>query len=320
MHMRSAPQEHFFRAGDFVRVRTEDEIRQTLDEKGELDGMPFMEEMRPFCGQRFRVVQRIEKTCYETPKMEMREFTQNDVVFLENVRCSGQSHGGCQIGCMIFWRSAWLEPAKTTVNGSTTVNQNGPTPDANGTNGFANGRTTEEGIYTCQATALRDSTRFLNQSARLAKCATDVQVGNVGVVEMAGKVIGPILRKMQRKACGDWPKGKLTSTPAETLNLQAGEWVEVKPMAEIMETLDENGKNRGLHFSIDMSWFCEKRFRVRTRLDRMILESTGKMVGMKNTVILDGINCLCPFTLGGCPRNSFQYWREIWLRRVDGPA
>jgi hypothetical protein len=112
------------------------------------------------------------------------------------------------------------------------------------------------------------------------------------------------------------PVGRQKQTPAETLDLQAGEWVEVKPLSEIIQTLDPHGKNRGLHFSEDMIPFCGGRFRVRNRLDRMILESTGEMRNVKNTVILEGVLCGCPCVLGGCPRMILQYWREIWLRRV----
>ena len=42
-------------AGDWVEVRSRDEILATLDKDGRLDGMPFMPEMFAFCGKRFRV-------------------------------------------------------------------------------------------------------------------------------------------------------------------------------------------------------------------------------------------------------------------------
>jgi len=45
---------------------------------------------------------------------------------------------------------------------------------------------------------------------------------------------------------------------------------------------------------------CEK------RLDRMILEATGEMRELKNTVTLDGPTCMCSYAIGGCPgENSF---------------
>ena len=39
------------RVGDWVEVRSKDEILSTLDSDGRLDGMPFMPEMFAFCWQ-----------------------------------------------------------------------------------------------------------------------------------------------------------------------------------------------------------------------------------------------------------------------------
>ncbi len=50
------------RAGDLVEVRSEDEILRTLDSRGTLDSLPFMPEMLPFCGKRFRVSKRADVT------------------------------------------------------------------------------------------------------------------------------------------------------------------------------------------------------------------------------------------------------------------
>jgi hypothetical protein len=49
----------------------------------------------------------------------------------------------------------------------------------------------------------------------------------------------------------------------------------------------------------------------------MILEHTGEMLDVRNTVILDHVTCRCTFAIGGCHRAENAYWREIWLRRVE---
>ena len=41
--------------GDLVEVRSAEEIVATLDERGELENLPFMPEMLKFCGQRLSV-------------------------------------------------------------------------------------------------------------------------------------------------------------------------------------------------------------------------------------------------------------------------
>ena len=100
-----------FRAGDRVVVRPPEEILSTLDADGTLDGLPFMPEMLDWCGKAFRVERRAAQTCVsiEPPDYHHRYFAANDVVFLERLRCSGDSHDGCNRGCKIFWKEAWLQ-------------------------------------------------------------------------------------------------------------------------------------------------------------------------------------------------------------------
>jgi hypothetical protein len=33
----------------------------------------------------------------------------HDAVHLEGLRCDGSAHGGCQAGCLLFWKEVWLE-------------------------------------------------------------------------------------------------------------------------------------------------------------------------------------------------------------------
>ena len=79
------------RTGDWVQVKTPSEIGATLADDGTLDGLPFMPEMEEYCGRRFRVLRRAEKTCIEFPGggYKIQEFRGNDVVVLEGLRCNG---------------------------------------------------------------------------------------------------------------------------------------------------------------------------------------------------------------------------------------
>ena len=81
------------RAGDWIEVKTPQEIVATLDANGTLDGVPFMPEMVPYCGRRFRLLRRAEKTCIEIGDggYDTREFLKNDVFLLDGLRCPGTS-------------------------------------------------------------------------------------------------------------------------------------------------------------------------------------------------------------------------------------
>ena len=92
--------------GALVEVRSASEVLATLDPDGKLDGLPFMPEMLQYCGRRFRVFKSAHKTCDTINKTGARRMDR--AVHLENLRCDGAAHGGCQAGCLLFWKEAWL--------------------------------------------------------------------------------------------------------------------------------------------------------------------------------------------------------------------
>ena len=97
------------RRGDLVEVRSPGEILATLDATGALEGLPFMPEMAAMCGRRFTVDRRAERVCDTLHYSWTRRLS--DAVFLEQERCDGKEHGGCQAECRILWKEAWLRPA-----------------------------------------------------------------------------------------------------------------------------------------------------------------------------------------------------------------
>src|SRR5262245_6269211 len=94
------------RAGEWVEVRSKEEILRTLDTKGQLDGMPFMPNMFAYCGRRLQVYKRAHKTCDTVFPVRGRRMP--DSVHLAT-RCDGKPYGGCQATCLIFWKEAWLK-------------------------------------------------------------------------------------------------------------------------------------------------------------------------------------------------------------------
>src|ERR1700722_5194249 len=105
------------RASDWVEVRSQEEILATLDDRGCFENLPFMPEMLQFCGQRFRVSKRSDKTCDPAHAPWSIRRMENSV-HLEDVRCDGGGHGGCQAGCLIWWNEAWLKRSENSEVGS----------------------------------------------------------------------------------------------------------------------------------------------------------------------------------------------------------
>ncbi len=95
--------------------------------------------------------------------------------------------------------------------------------------------------------------------------------------------------------------------------------MEVKTLEEIRATVDRSGKNRGLEFAPEMMQYCGRRFVVLSRVEKIIMETTAKMLDISDTVILEAAACDGCFHRG-CARNHYFHWREIWLKRVNDPA
>ena len=308
-------------AGDLVVVRTPREIVSTLDPNGTLNGLPLMPEMLEFCGKRFRVLNRVVQATIDGAFLGhhnesfVREFRNNDVVVLQGVRCSGAEHGGCQRGCAIFWKEAWLEKVGDGDH-DCALERDAPREDLGELRSILTTRT-QSGKYFCQSSEFLKATVHLSTLPRFKKCFSAVAAGNISSWGMLKRIHVWMWWKARTKLIGQHARGNRKKTPTEFLGLEPGDIVEVKSLKEIIETLDKDGRNRGLHFSPDQRSFCGGRYRVRSRADNFVAEARGEMKHFQNTVMLEDVLCdsAC-FAFGGCYRADLLYWREIWLRRV----
>lgn len=144
-----------------------------------------------------------------------------------------------------------------------------------------------------------------------------------GLREAIRRAVSKVMRlvgiKTARKEAAAPVAKKVATAADEVLNLQPGELVEVKSLEEVLDTLDDrrpgHGRNKGLLFMFPMPNFCGKRYRVYKRLSRILLESTGELKKVKNTVLLEGVVCDGK-DFYDCDRSCYHFWREIWLKRV----
>ena len=237
------------RAGDWVEVRSKEEILRTLDKTGRLDDLPFMPQMFQHCGQRFKVFKRAHKTCDTIvgipPGRRMP-----DGIHL-NLRCDGKAYGGCQAACLIYWKETWL---KSVNEGER------PAPRAAGTGGCSEEdveRATRvdelkvggEPRYACQATEVLNFTTPLPWwDAR--QYVEDYTSGNTTLLKMlrgflyVGYFYGTLAFSQRfggparwlydrfQTLWGGFPfprhRGTLSAgqpEPRASLNLQPGDWV-----------------------------------------------------------------------------------------------
>jgi hypothetical protein len=102
--------------------------------------------------------------------------------------------------------------------------------------------------------------------------------------------------------------------------LRSGEWVEVRSAAEILATLDDEGRLESLPFMPEMLQYCGRRFRVLKSAHKTcdtIQSSKGRR--MTHAVHLEGLRCDGQ-AHGGCQAACLLFWKEAWLTRVSGPG
>ncbi len=324
--MRSAKPNRPLRPGDTVEVRPAAEILATLDENASLEAVPFMPEMLKYVGRRFSVSRRVEKIC-DTAGGTYLSRRMRSTVLLEDLRCDGSGHGGCQAGCRLYWKEAWLqrvdrvaEPGEPDQTGMSELDSltRASTTTSRELNGSA--ATT----YRCQATEAPTASEPLGRYD-LHQYVREVGSGNVGLLRVLWVLARAAGRKMRRvlrlRGVLPPPERDAVATPG-VLGLRPGDVVQVRSREEIATTLDEHGKNRGLWFDdAEMIRHCGGTYRVHDRVERFIDDQTGKMIELSSDcVILEGVACsgeLSPWRWF-CPRGIYSFWREAWLRRVDG--
>ena len=323
------------RVGELVEVRSEAEILATLDENGELDSLPFMPEMLPYCGQQFTVYKVAHKLCDTITKTGMRRM--HNAVHLSGVRCDGQAHGGCQTACTIYWKEAWLKRVNPAENpgselppepGTSRISlpilqiktRKDPAPDG-------------EERYSCQATELLRAAPECLPLRNLGQYVQDVRSGNVGVPAVQRAFFVGLFNRFQSYSTRILPqrlwfrgglrwgflKGTAIKTPTGRTDLQPGELVRIKSKEDILKTLNGDLLNRGMGFDEEMARYCGREARVLRRVDRCIDEKTGRLLHMKNPcIVLEDTICAGAYN-ANCPRAFYSFWREIWLERVAEP-
>jgi hypothetical protein len=105
--------------GELVRVKSHEEILQTLNTDSMNRGMYWDAEMVPYCGGTYRVLKRVTKIIDEkTGKMQEMK---TSCIILDSVVCQAQySHCRmfCPRGIYPYWREIWLERVEPSISGT----------------------------------------------------------------------------------------------------------------------------------------------------------------------------------------------------------
>jgi len=310
--------------GERVRIRSFEEIAQTLDATGCVDGLPFMPEMVRFCGQTARVFRSVDKIYDYGGAKNLRRM--KDAVLLTLLRCDGSAHDGCQARCYLIWKTAWLErlDAQHTASDLGWFGRRLTDP--------ANGSTATEVIAGLRKTDVRG--RYMCQYTRLVAATSPMSArdprqdlrplleGNVAPMAFTVALLTRLFNRVQRARGGAGYPFLHPGPAVHDAEFHSGhprELVRVRSPESIATTLDRRGRNRGLWFDLEMLKHCGQLKRVERSVDRIIDDTSGKMLQMKATcLVLEDVQASGEF-LRFCPQNELIFWREAWLARDQGP-
>jgi hypothetical protein len=103
--------------------------------------------------------------------------------------------------------------------------------------------------------------------------------------------------------------------------LRANDWIEVRSKEEILRTLDKRGRLDGMPFMPQMFQYCGKRFKVYKRAHKTC-DTIAFNWDSPGRSLPDGIhlNLRCNGqAYGGCQAACLIFWKEQWLKPVNGP-
>lgn len=312
------------RKSDVVELRTPAEILATLDDSGSLDGVLFMPEMLRYLGGRFTVAARVERACDTIASSGARRMP--DTVLLDDLRCDGAGHDSCQAGCRLYWKEAWLRPVSADAPRRADPSENGQVAlELLARRNTRAVRAEDDGeveTYRCQATEFRRATERIGWWDPRS-WMHEIACRNVGPVRFlrvtVRAVVEEILRRLGLFSGLPFKEHGGAVTTAQ-LDLKPGDLVQVRSKDEVAETLDANGKTRGLWFDREMLPYCGETHTVKQRVERLIDDRTGRMIELaSDCYILDGVVCRGDVSYGRwfCPRAIYPYWRGCWLRRLE---
>lgn len=104
--------------GEWVRIRSAEQIEETVDLKGGTRGLWFDREMLQYCGRTFKVRDRVSRFIHDDGTLVTFK---SPAVKLEGVTCSGDYSVGrwfCPRAIFPFWREDWLERIPAAECGS----------------------------------------------------------------------------------------------------------------------------------------------------------------------------------------------------------
>ena len=254
-----------------------------------------------------------------------------DTVYLEDLRCDGSGHGGCQAGCKLYWKEAWLrrvDDDSGAVNPSKESLANLEHLAQAGTRTVRELKGERSEVWRCQATEAFNASELLKTSESSTVLArTDERQFRSAPFH---RPCGPRVRhgdcrpyRPAQSRCRCEAQGSQSSARESRSISKPGDLVQVRSPTEIAATLDE-GRPQPRAFISTARCFpiAAGPSVLRTGCDK---SSTTRPVACSKSPRTASSSMASSVRASEhpgrwfCPRQIYAYWREAWLRRVEEP-
>jgi FkbM family methyltransferase len=310
---------HDLIVGDLVEVRSWDEIRATLDERGCFENLPFMPEMLAMCGQRARVFRGMHRLFDYRKSRRMRHMA--GAVLLAGSACDGASHGGCEAACHTIWKAAWLRRIDPREGDRDTAALRRSPPDRADTGVLQS--STQGPRFACQLTQLHAASTPVGDWNPI-NFWRPLIAGNVAPAAFLVAWLTHLFNEFQHHRGGigfpSFNPGDSAGPPPEDVHLKQGDRVIVRPPAAIRATLDDRLIHRGMGFESDMLKHCGSSHCVQAEISRLIDIVSGEMRVMKTPAyLLRGVHFSGERQLFNAQYEPL-FWRGVWLVKQEDAA
>jgi hypothetical protein len=110
------------------------------------------------------------------------------------------------------------------------------------------------------------------------------------------------------------PSASLANVPSS--GLQAGDWVRVRSLKDIQNTLNHWRQLKGCSFMPEMAEYCGMTQRVLKPMKKFVDERDLRVKSSNGIILLEGVMCRGTADFGSCDRSCFFFWREEWLEKI----
>ncbi len=201
-----------------------------------------MPEMLKYAGKRFTVSRRVEKICDTITDTFGRSRRMQDTVYLDDLRCDGSGHGGCQAGCLLYWKQSWLRRVDLPDAAREQSDADGAEQLQQLATHAARAERELDGArvetYRCQATEAVRATQPLGKYD-LRQYVRELASGNVGFfhfLRVAARGLSvDVRRRLGRLGYVPLPHQAPLPAKGEKLDLQPGDLVQVRTPDEIAQ-------------------------------------------------------------------------------------